>query len=675
MSFRTLLYRLFPVLLVFSAHAQTNIGGVINDYSPVTALGCNFVVVNNPSLFAVGNRVLLIQMQGSSLVVNNNSGFGSVSSYDDAGHYEFADVASINGNTIYFQFALVKTYTPGVGRVQLIRVPQYTSANVISQLTCTPWNGTIGGVLAMEVSGTLSLAADIDVSGNGFRGGTQCTNPDGSCGIGYPDYFYAVTSGFGAQKGESIQPLQNQMDGGRGAWGNGGGGGNKHNSGGGGGGNYTAGGKGGNQANFCAPATVGGIGGYAMDYSSGDRVFLGGGGGCSDNNNGVGTVGANGGGIIIIKAGTLSGNSDSILSNGSNVGIIPNGIGDGAGGAGGGGTILLDVGSYSSFVNITANGGHGGDQNTTYGACFGPGGGGGAGVIWFSQSSTPANTFSITSPGNSGIDLYQFSGCYMQSYGAQNGASGNGVLNNLVLPEGTQPGPVVDLGSDSSFCTGAILLDAGNPGCTYLWSTGATTQTINALSGGTFWVIVTSPQGCQVSDTVNFSGNILFFDLGPDTVLCGGGATSLVLDATAGNATYTWSTGATTPTISVNTSGTYSVTVSSGSCMSSDAIAVDFVPAASDSLQFPNVFTPNSDQKNDFFAPLSPPGATVDLKIFDRWGVLIYESHDANPAWDGRDTKGNKTIEGTYYWIAHYKTGCSDLHDETKTGFVSLFRK
>jgi hypothetical protein len=73
------------------------------------------------------------------------------------------------------------------------------------------------------------------------------------------------------------------------------------------------------------------------------------------------------------------------------------------------------------------------------------------------------------------------------------------------------PSPVVDLGPDvtvSNFAT--VLLDAGNPGASYLWSTGATTQTIEAGSGGmtgniTFWVEVTNDGDCMSSDEIVIS--------------------------------------------------------------------------------------------------------------------------------------------------------------------------
>lgn len=71
------------------------------------------------------------------------------------------------------------------------------------------------------------------------------------------------------------------------------------------------------------------------------------------------------------------------------------------------------------------------------------------------------------------------------------------------------PVPVVDLGNDTSICCyNTITLDAGNPGATYIWSTGETTQMITVDSTGvgigseTFSVIVTNSNNCQGSDSI-----------------------------------------------------------------------------------------------------------------------------------------------------------------------------
>jgi len=69
------------------------------------------------------------------------------------------------------------------------------------------------------------------------------------------------------------------------------------------------------------------------------------------------------------------------------------------------------------------------------------------------------------------------------------------------------PGPVVDLGDDISLPQGETCsLDAGNPGSSFLWSTGETTQTIIVDTSGLFFVIVTDQYGCNGEDYINVTG-------------------------------------------------------------------------------------------------------------------------------------------------------------------------
>ncbi|MBK8498325.1 MAG: gliding motility-associated C-terminal domain-containing protein [Flavobacteriales bacterium] len=140
------------------------------------------------------------------------------------------------------------------------------------------------------------------------------------------------------------------------------------------------------------------------------------------------------------------------------------------------------------------------------------------------------------------------------------------------------PGPV-DVLANSIHCVGeSILLDAGNAGCNYLWSTNATDQSISVATSATYTVTITNPTGCSAT----FDANVSFIpppsvDLGPDTVLCEGRI--LTIDAGNPGSTYQWSNGATTRTIAVGQPGSYSVTVSNGLCSRTDGISVHFNPS------------------------------------------------------------------------------------------------
>jgi gliding motility-associated-like protein len=137
-------------------------------------------------------------------------------------------------------------------------------------------------------------------------------------------------------------------------------------------------------------------------------------------------------------------------------------------------------------------------------------------------------------------------------------------------------GPELDLGADTSLCLiEDFILNAENPGATYLWQDGSTDQLLTVLDTGLFYVTVSDEAtGCVVSDTMIVSSGILAVDLGEDTILCA--SEDLLLDAGNPGADYLWSDGSTDQTLLVETDGLYSVTVEQGVCINSDSILVQF---------------------------------------------------------------------------------------------------
>lgn len=140
------------------------------------------------------------------------------------------------------------------------------------------------------------------------------------------------------------------------------------------------------------------------------------------------------------------------------------------------------------------------------------------------------------------------------------------------------PLPVIIL-ADTVVChEQALTLDAGNPGCTYLWSTGATSQSITLVDApGIYGVTVTTPEGCSDQRAVQatFMPSISV-DLGPDSVLCEGD--TLTLDAGEDGPYYQWSTGGNTRYTDVGTNGEVAVLVTNGYCLDRDTIALTFIP-------------------------------------------------------------------------------------------------
>lgn len=129
--------------------------------------------------------------------------------------------------------------------------------------------------------------------------------------------------------------------------------------------------------------------------------------------------------------------------------------------------------------------------------------------------------------------------------------------------------PNVDLGGNATACDD-YTLDAG-AGNTYLWSDNSTNQTLTVTSSGGYAVTVTAANGCAGSDAVTITiNNSPSPSLGNDVTACG----DTDLNAGAGFDAYLWSNNATSQTINVTASGTYSVTVTDNGCTGSDDIVV-----------------------------------------------------------------------------------------------------
>jgi gliding motility-associated-like protein len=92
--------------------------------------------------------------------------------------------------------------------------------------------------------------------------------------------------------------------------------------------------------------------------------------------------------------------------------------------------------------------------------------------------------------------------------------------------------------------------------------------------------------------------------------------------------------------------------------------------------QLPNVFTPNGDNINDLFMPLLPYRyiKDIDIKIYDRWGLLMFESKDLDIKWDGKnkDTK-KQCVDGTYFYVCYInEIHVEGIRQRVLKGFIQL---
>ena len=223
-----------------------------------------------------------------------------------------------------------------------------------------------------------------------------------------------------------------------------------------------------------------------------------------------------------------------------------------------------------------------------------------------------------------------------------------------------------------------VQVSGGTPGYSYLWSTGHTGNMISNITQGPYTLTVTDANGCQlvVRDTILGPGSQIGVDTLVSHVVCKSKTSgSIELTVTGGQPPYTflWSTGAVTQNLYGLTIGTYTVSITDFTgCWTTRVIEVR---TTCPPLFVPEGFSPNGDGDNDTFEIIGLeafPGNT--LKIFNRWGNLIFEMRDYDDSFDGVANRGSVVIgegvpEGTYFYVLDLNNG-----DKPLNGYIILKR-
>ena len=211
-------------------------------------------------------------------------------------------------------------------------------------------------------------------------------------------------------------------------------------------------------------------------------------------------------------------------------------------------------------------------------------------------------------------------------------------------------GATIDLGSDITICPGTTAsFDAGTF-ASYTWQDATGNQTYTGNIEEVVYVDVMDADGCIASDTAEiFMATSLPINLGNDTAVCDGETVMLDAGYPVTGYTFSWNTGETTPTITVNSTGIYGVEVEDiTGCSGSDSIVVivnlnptvDLGPDVTVCPDFDSLFTVGSS-----------------------WTTVL---------WNDASTAGDLTVNtaGTYYVDVTDANGCS----ATDTADFNFFR-
>jgi len=226
--------------------------------------------------------------------------------------------------------------------------------------------------------------------------------------------------------------------------------------------------------------------------------------------------------------------------------------------------------------------------------------------------------------------------------------------------------------SDTTVCLDKLpyVLNAGNDGARYLWQDGSTERTLNINSSGTYWVRLSNDCDTLV-DSVTVNLNLrpqVQLSFSPDEPLPGETIQVVATPDTftfmnwfamdtlfAQGANFSWTSDA---------NGVYNFiweVFDDPSCRTRDSISIKISLV---DYYFPTAFSPNGNDLNDTWGPVGSGIETYTVRIFNRWGQIIYEGENRN--WDGT-FKGKPIASGLYSYIVELNDSDGIRHEHRGT--------
>ncbi len=208
------------------------------------------------------------------------------------------------------------------------------------------------------------------------------------------------------------------------------------------------------------------------------------------------------------------------------------------------------------------------------------------------------------------------------------------------------------LGSGSFF---QPTIDYNKPGKTTVY----VTQTINNCESGKIPILIDVKAYPHVT-------------LGPDTVICK--QLPLLIGARNDSFKYAWNTGDSLCCIQPQTSGLYILSATNACGTVYDSIRVNLLNCWKECLWIPDAFTPNGDGKNDKFHLIERcPLSEYYIRIFNRWGELVFLSDNINYSWDAIQM-GKPVEPGTYYYMIEFLANITGATHVILKGEVLVIR-
>lgn len=214
-----------------------------------------------------------------------------------------------------------------------------------------------------------------------------------------------------------------------------------------------------------------------------------------------------------------------------------------------------------------------------------------------------------------------------------------------------------------------VSVQTGTAPYTYVWtpSVSAVDSAIGLISGE-YQITITDSKQCSVTKDADVSEiNNLLVSLGKDTFICNYKSLTLYPGKFA---SYLWQDFSVDSAYTLTSPGMYAVTVTdTRGCTATDSLEI--IEDCLRDLLIPNSFTPNGDFRNDIFYAYGSVAKTFAMRIYSRWGTVVFETTNQRTGWNGR-YNGKPAPAGIYICILDFSLdGVTEIE---KTEKVMLFR-
>lgn len=241
---------------------------------------------------------------------------------------------------------------------------------------------------------------------------------------------------------------------------------------------------------------------------------------------------------------------------------------------------------------------------------------------------------------------------------------------------------VIDLAATDATCgldNGSILINpnGGTQPYNIVWQDSSHSDQQVGIASGNYSVTVTDANNCVNSEDVTIADTPpMQIDAGPNDSIHAGDTATLnpSFDDAGLMASVYWTPDAdlscgdcTNPDANPEQTTTYTLTVEdTNGCVYYDDVEI-FV-SDEKIIYIPNVFTPNGDGRNDEFRVFGKNIERIRMKIFDRWGEMVFESNDINVGWDGTQNGKDKNPAVFVYWVkVDFRNGRSEFYEGSLT--------